>query len=1007
MKKIVLLFLVLCTVTVAAYSQAICSFDEKTRQLIESSPQNAAIYQQTQQQIRDYVKAHPVTPGKSSLIAYSIPVVVHVMHTGGAVGSIYNPSDANIIGAINYLNQVYAGTYPGMEQPVEGGGVVNMELQFVLAQRTPSCGTTNGINRVDASSIPNYTANGVGTGGCTDLELKNFARWNTANYYNIWVVNKIDGADGTSGQFTAGYAYYPGAPATLDGTVMLATQMQSGEKTLPHEIGHAFNLAHPFEGSNSNAECPPNANCNTQGDEVCDTDPISLNSTAGVFNFSCRTGANGCAGNIPFTRNTENNFMGYTNCYTLFTNGQKARTQAAMSLPSRASLATSLGGTPCGTVINFATANDTKTEDNAGTLSGCRMYRDYTYQMSIGAAPSATATATLTYSGTAVKGLDYEVTTNGNFASTSNVLTFNTGSSSPQNFIVRVYNDANVEVAETAIINFTLNNGGGNAVTGTTTPTFTLSLNDNDVAPVATGSNMFAIGAQVTNVTGAPFNAAISSQRSQYIYKASELTAAGLTAGNINTLQLFVNAKLSSGSFNNFTIKMAPTTINYLVDGSLTTVGSMTTVHTVASLSTIAGWNIFALTTPFAWDGTSNLAIELCYNSTTSGAGADQIGCYSDGGTAAQGNTIYQNNINCGGAFSSVNYYGTGIKPRIQLGLSVTGTPVETVAASTKAEHVVSGSSDYFYSNNSRLMARLSGIDASLGCVQTTVENAGTSWVSFLAGQRSAKVYAITPTTNVTTTNYTVSLYFTNAELDGKTASNLRIAKTTAATIAGANAGNTVSVIPTVTTLGGNTVFTANFTGFSRFFLIDAGAVLPITTLKFNAYENSGVGILEWTTDQEINNKGFEVEKSFDGISFNTLDFVAAKGNATSKASYNLQDKNLGELQYYRLKQIDNDGKYSYSNVVLVKSKFNQQRILFITNPFNNELKITMASRVIKSIVIELVDATGKTIVKKNAAGNGANLFTLQIPAGNTAKGIYFVNIIADGVRYGTRVMRE
>ena len=83
------------------------------------------------------------------------------MHTGGAVGTIYNPTDAQINGAIGYLNQVFAGTFPGMTAPVEGGGVVDLEIQFALAQRTPACGATNGINRVDASSLPNYTANGV------------------------------------------------------------------------------------------------------------------------------------------------------------------------------------------------------------------------------------------------------------------------------------------------------------------------------------------------------------------------------------------------------------------------------------------------------------------------------------------------------------------------------------------------------------------------------------------------------------------------------------------------------------------------------------------------------------------------------------------------------------------------------------------------------------------------------------------------------------------------------
>ena len=215
-----------------------------------------------------FIESHPQRRGTSARpnAAYTIPVVVHVMHTGGAVGTIYNPTDVQIMGAINYLNQVFAGTFPGMTAPVEGGGVVDLEIQFALAQRTPACGATNGINRVDASSLPNYVANGVnatGSSGCPDLTMKNFSRWNPANYYNIWIVNKIDGADGTSGQFIAGYAYFPGSPSNLDGTVMLATQMTSGQKTLPHEVGHALSLYHPFEDSENDADCPANSNCTT------------------------------------------------------------------------------------------------------------------------------------------------------------------------------------------------------------------------------------------------------------------------------------------------------------------------------------------------------------------------------------------------------------------------------------------------------------------------------------------------------------------------------------------------------------------------------------------------------------------------------------------------------------------------------------------------------------------------------------------------------------------------
>src|SRR5205085_6089100 len=126
--------------------------------------------------IQKFIEGHPQRRGQAARpqAVYTIPVVVHVMHTGGSVGSIYNPSNAQIMGAISYLNQVYAGTFPGMTAPVEGGGVVDLEIQFALAQRTPACGATNGIERLDASSLPNYVANGVNamnSTGCPDLTL--------------------------------------------------------------------------------------------------------------------------------------------------------------------------------------------------------------------------------------------------------------------------------------------------------------------------------------------------------------------------------------------------------------------------------------------------------------------------------------------------------------------------------------------------------------------------------------------------------------------------------------------------------------------------------------------------------------------------------------------------------------------------------------------------------------------------------------------------------------------
>ncbi|MGZ8542187.1 MAG: zinc-dependent metalloprotease, partial [Chitinophagaceae bacterium] len=966
--------------------------------------------------IQKYIDARQaMKPGEARPMAtVTIPVVVHVMHTGGAVGSIYNPSDAQIMGAINYLNQVFAGTYAGMQAPVEGGGVVDMEIQFGLAQRTPACGATNGINRVDASSLTNYVANGINasnTTGCPETTMKNFSRWNPSDYYNIWIVNKIDSADGTSGQFIAGFAYFPGAPATLDGTVMLATQMAPGEKTLPHEIGHALNLYHTFQGSANNTICPVNATCTTQGDVICDTDPIfnNYNAGTGVYSFACRSGNNTCT-STPYTINTESNFMSYTNCYTLFTNGQKARAQAAMTLPSRASLVSggNLALTPCGTAINFVLATASRSEDITGTLNGCRRYRDYTYQMAIGAAPTANATATLTFSGTGVKGIDYDVTTNGNFSSPSDVLSFAAGSTAAQSFTVRIYDDSDAEPAETAIIDFTVNNGGGDASEGVTVPTFTLTLSDNDFAPVGSSSGTFSIGAASGAISQTPFDATPTSQRAQFLYKASELTAAGINPGNITSLQLYIQSKLSTRPFNNFTIKMAHTNIPYLVDGSVFVIGGMTTVYSPASYTTTALWNNFIFSTPFVWNGINNLAIEICHNNTTAdaAAGADQILTFFDGGTAGQGNTFMQSGINCSQGFSAVSFYGSGRKPIIQLGNSVIGTAIETAAGSTSSIHFESGSNDYVYSNNNKLLMKLTGISASLGCVASALEEAGTTWASYQGGQRSAKVFAVTPTINGATANYTVSLYLENAELGGKNPSILRIAKTSAATVSASNSSNTVIVTPTVTTLGsGSTVFTASFTGFSRFFLVDAAVTLPIVLTDFTAkLTDDKDALLSWATESEYNNRGFDVEISRDGSNFSLLETIASKGNSATEQPYEyLHLKPQPGITYYRLKQTDLDGKYAYSKITSILISNDWVKASAYPVPAKNSIIINFGSIISKG-KIEIFSADMKIVKRENI--NSATA-TKDINIGHLSKGVYFIRYSTESTSGVLRFIKE
>lgn len=776
MRKIILLFL--CIVFIdQSFAQPLCAFDEKMEELVRANPDQARIYRENERKIRDYIAAHPPVAGKAPQVAYTIPVVVHVMHTGGAVGSIYNPSDANIQAAVNYLNRVYAGTYAGLEAPVGGTSPVNLELQFAFAQRTPTCGFTNGIDRVDASSLAGYTTYGVrrsGSNGCTDLQLKDFARWNPADYYNVWVVNKIDGADGTSGQFVAGYAYFAGSASSLDGTVMLATQMYSGNKVLPHEIGHAFNLYHTFQGSNLNTSCPTNTTCSSEGDMICDTDPVTNNvNSSGVYDFSCRTGTNSCTG-TAYTKNTEKNFMAYTNCFTVFTDGQKARVQAAMSLPSRASFITSLATVPCGTSINFTQATDSKTEPASGTVTGCRKYTDYTYQLVIGAGPTANATVTLVFGGTATKGVDYEATTNGKFNAPSNTLVFDAGSTASKSFAVRIYDDASTESSETIDISFTLNNGGGDATIGTSVPSMSITITDNDLAPIAPSTITAGVGTFNASLSQ-PFRGSYFDSRTQVLYTAAELTALGLSAGNITSIGFTVTSKGSTQPYSGFTIKLKNTTTTGLSTGTFE--AGATTVYT-GNYSTVSGLNTIPIT-PFAWDGTSNLLVDCCFDNST-GTADDLI----QGATGTANSYYDRQNTNatagCSIASGTVTF-SNAARPIFLFTITTTGNPIATALNSTATRYLGPNEDVYFYDASGNVMARIKNLSSfDYGCTSVTIDRSGNTtsqfWNNAIPNNLAQKSLKVVPTNNTTSGSYQITLYYTATEISNwQTATGLTL----------------------------------------------------------------------------------------------------------------------------------------------------------------------------------------------------------------------------------------
>ncbi len=1000
--------------TLQLHGQAICSFDERYRHY-KNDPVIAADIDQINTKVRTFIAERKLQPSRrTQTTLYTIPVVVHVMHTGDAVGSLYNPSDERIHDMIDYLNETFAGTWPGMIPQEGASAVTNVQIQFELAKRTPACGFTTGINRVDASSLPDYVTKGINASnldGVPEISLKNLSRWNPAQYYNIWIVNKIDSRDGTAGQYVAGYAYLPGFPPEVDGTVMLATQAMSGNKVLPHEIGHAFGLHHTFHNSSNTTQCPTNNNCALEGDMVCDTDPVSNNVTGGVYDFTCRVGINGCTSSPErnYSVNTEHNLMAYTNCSYLFTEGQKDRMLAMMSIPSRASLVdpSNLSLSPCGIpAINFSVPTLSVRENAGGTLDGCRRYTDHTFYLEIGAVPSQNATVTLSISGTAIKGLDYDITTNGNFSSPSLNLLFSNASADPQPVSLRIYDDGDVESVENVVVNFSVDAAGGTAVKGSYAPTLTITIADNDQLVTPFNGNI-TLGTPNGSVDEVPFNATLPRQRSQVLYQARELSALGLSAGYIESIALNVLSKASSRPFTNFSIRAALTQLTHIRSGATTPVPSMIEVFNTPSFNTNVGWNTFTLNTPFWWDGESSMAVEFCFDMGTDGsnAGKDLIAVYSDGSDQNQSNLIFQNTINCSNNFSTIHYYPYGYKPVIRMGINIEGTNIETAAASA-TQHTESGGSEYFFSGNNRLMARVFDTDKSLECVNVAVTETGNNWQPFLGGQRSAKLLTIVPSVNAATANYSVSLYFANEELNGIDPSTIRIAKTNAISIAGADGNNTILAVPAVSTLGAHiTVFTASFSGFSTFFLTNITSVLPVSLLEFKAMADSRQNVLiNWKTTMEKNNAGFQLETSMEGTNFTILAISPSKGDTESGHSYQYtHEQPENGTHYYRLKQTDFDGQASYAPTVAVKiNKKNVAKLMPV--PAKDIVTLSFDKPLDKSTRVSVRNSMSQEVYTTYLTENASRY---PIPVSNLLPGVYYLQLLVNGEPIVLRFIKE
>jgi hypothetical protein len=160
----------------------------------------------------------------------------------------------------------------------------------------------------------------------------------------------------------------------------------------------------------------------------------------------------------------------------------------------------------------------------------------------------------------------------------------------------------------------------------------------------------------------------------------------------------------------------------------------------------------------------------------------------------------------------------------------------------------------------------------------------------------------------------------------------------------------------------------------------EASISLPLQLLTFNGQVKSNNAVLSWSTVYETNSAFFNIEKSTDAVYWNTVGSITAKGS-NSKNDYSFIDNNLSGIKtYYRLKIVDQDGKYVYSPIIILELN---GKLLFVLqqnypNPVKNSTTLRYQLDKTSVVFLEVFSIDGKLVTKVQNGRQDAGLYNMQ-----------------------------
>jgi hypothetical protein len=194
-----------------------------------------------------------------------------------------------------------------------------------------------------------------------------------------------------------------------------------------------------------------------------------------------------------------------------------------------------------------------------------------------------------------------------------------------------------------------------------------------------------------------------------------------------------------------------------------------------------------------------------------------------------------------------------------------------------------------------------------------------------------------------------------------------------------------------------------SFSGFYIYASNSTGDPLPVTLVSFTAQPVNNQYIqLDWITASEIDNSGFEIERSLDGSTYQSIEWVDGHGNSTVTNDYEYADLSAipGVIYYYRLKQVDVDGNFAYSNIASAELTGDKGFTLegIYPNPATNQVSIGVISSMSTGATVVMTDMLGRNVMQEDWAlsvGYNTNVFDIS----DIAAGTYLVTVTSGIVK--------